>query len=772
MATQRTARTIAGPTSDLDKLADPIDRIAVMFAELGTELGVLGEQLRGPNAERATTNGESTTNTEGETVITGERSIQRGGHAAAPPDRPEPPGPAPGSRRARPAVPDRIPFPEATIRTGSAPVPGEPVDTSFAEPTQTPAAQAAGAAPHSGAVPAQQDRAHQDGGAPQGAHDRPGTAPHPRRAGSERPAANLASEHEFARYAASSPASARGQQPDGFLTWLNRPVGGGEQAPPPGCAMPPAPPLLPPKPPMLDRLANWTSRQGTRVLAWSGAAITLLGVVLLMVMAVQNGWIGPLGRVAGGAALGAVLLGSAFWVRHRSAVAGAFALAATGIAVLYLDVLAATALYDFLPAPAGLATALVLGVLGLWLADRWRSQALAVGVVLGCALCAPLLFGPVLREPPATALLTAFLVVLKIAATPVQVRRAWRGLTAASAVPAILAALVGDGHALVAGTPWPAACAALAVTAAGLALAVLTARRRPRDPLAIALLITAATPTLLAAPMLGRLPALGVLAFVAALHFAVWCAGRAGRLPGPLGIIAGGVGAATAFQATLLVAGGSGRSLSLLAEALLLALLAHRLRGKGLLLGSALFGAAGVLIALVSEVPPTLFLAFAAEPYLSGGTAAMISGLAAFLLIGASTTATTWSAIRLGVLARTPRAVLPAAVGLLYGGGGAVLTLSLLVAPGDTGFLAGHALITVSWMVLAFLSLLRGIHSVPARVAGFVLVGVALAKLLVFDLGALSGLVRVLVFLAAGLILLAGGTRYARLIAERDAREA
>ncbi|GAB2654078.1 hypothetical protein GCM10027271_10590 [Saccharopolyspora gloriosae] len=768
MATQRTARTIAGPASDLDKLADPIDRIAVMFAELGTELGVLGEQLRGPNAERATTTGEDTTNTEGDTVITGERSTSNGGPAAAPPDRPAPPGPAPGSRRTRPAVPDRIPLPEATIRTGSAPIPGEPVDTSFAEPTQTPAAQAAGAAPYSGPVPAQQDRAHQDGGAavaPQAAHALPGTAPHPRAPGSE----HLAAQRAFPQHAA---AAYPGPPPDGLLTWLNRPVGGGEQAPPPGPAMPPAPPLFPPKPPMLDRLANWTSRQGTRVLAWSGAAITLLGVVLLMVMAVQNGWIGPLGRVAGGAALGAVLLGSAFRVRHRSAVAGAFALAATGIAVLYLDVLAATALYGFLPAPAGLATALVLGALGLWLADRWRSQALAVGVVLGCALCAPLLFGPVLREPAATALLTAFLVVLKIAATPVQVRRSWRGLTAASAVPAIIAALVGDGHALVTGAPWPAACAALAVTATGLALAVITARRRPRDPLAIALLITAATPTLLAAPMLDRFAALGVLALVAALYSAVWCAGRAGGLPAALGVVAGGVGAATAFQATLLVAGGSGRSLSLLVEALLLALLAHRLRGRGLLLGAALFGAAGVLIALVSPAPPTLFLAFAAEPYASGGISAMLSGLAAFLLIGASTTATTWSAIGLGVLARTPRAVLPAAAGLLYGGGGAVLTLSLLVAPDRTGFLAGHALITVSWMVLAFLSLLRGIHSVPARVAGFVLVGVALAKLLVFDLAALSGLVRVLVFLAAGLILLAGGTRYARLIAERDAREA
>ncbi|WP_344930908.1 DUF2339 domain-containing protein [Saccharopolyspora gregorii] len=518
-------------------------------------------------------------------------------------------------------------------------------------------------------------------------------------------------------------------------------------------------------------MANWTARQGTRLLAWAGAAITLLGVVLLMVMAVQHGWIGPVGRTAGGAALGAVLLGCAFQVRRRStAAAGAFALAATGIAVLYLDVLAATALYEFLPAPAGLAAALVLALLGLWLADRWRSQALAVGVVLGCALCAPLLFGPVPAEPATTALLTGFLVVLKVAAMPVQVRRSWRGLTAASAVPAVLAAVVADGHALLAGDPWPATAAALAVTCAGVALAVVTARHRPRDPLAIALLVAAGAPTLLVAPLLDRWSALGVLVLVAAAQGAVWAGGLASAVPRVLGTVAGGMAALTAFQATLLVAGGSGRSLGLLAEAVLLALLAHRLRGRGLLLGAALFGTAGTLLALVAEVPPTSFLLFPAGPFAAGSTSAVLSGVVAFLLIGAAAASTTWSAVRLGVLAASPRAVLPAALGVLYGGSGAVLALSLLVVPGPAGFLAGHALITVSWLATALLALLRGIRSVSARVTGFVLVGAALAKLLLFDLAALSGLVRVLAFLAAGLLLLAGGTRYARLVGEREER--
>ena len=78
-------------------------------------------------------------------MSTGERTTPTGGVLAAPPDRPSPIG----SRRARPAAPDRIPL-LAAIRTGGAPIPGEPVDTSFAEPTQTPAAHAAGAAPSSG----------------------------------------------------------------------------------------------------------------------------------------------------------------------------------------------------------------------------------------------------------------------------------------------------------------------------------------------------------------------------------------------------------------------------------------------------------------------------------------------------------------------------------------------------------------------------------------------------------------------------------------------
>jgi uncharacterized membrane protein len=61
--------------------------------------------------------------------------------------------------------------------------------------------------------------------------------------------------------------------------------------------------------------------------------------------------------------------------------------------------------------------------------------------------------------------------------------------------------------------------------------------------------------------------------------------------------------------------------------------------------------------------------------------------------------------------------------------------------------------------------LLRGIGVLPLRVTGLVLVGAAVVKLVLFDLSTLDGLARVAAFLCAGLILLAAGTRYAKLVA-------
>ncbi len=149
------------------------------------------------------------------------------------------------------------------------------------------------------------------------------------------------------------------------------------QASPSTQALPLAPPWA--SAPSALRKPGLLEREGvgSRLLAWVGSAITLLGVLLLLVLAAQRGWFGPAPRVLGGAALGLTLIGIGVVVHRRPAGrAGGVVLAATGVAALYLDTVAATVLYGYLPSWAGLTVGLLVAGAGLALADRWRAEPL------------------------------------------------------------------------------------------------------------------------------------------------------------------------------------------------------------------------------------------------------------------------------------------------------------------------------------------------------------------------------------------------------------
>ena len=170
---------------------------------------------------------------------------------------------------------------------------------------------------------------------------------------------------------------------------------------------------------------------GARLLAWTGGAVTLLGVVLLLALAASRGWFTPPARVAFGAVLGAGLVGLGMWLHRReSARAGALALVATGFATLYLVDAAATAIFDYLPALPALLLALVIAGAGLGLADRWRTQLLAGGVVVGAAVLAPALADG--------RLLVALVLVLQLAALLVVLRRRWAVLMLLAAAGPVL----------------------------------------------------------------------------------------------------------------------------------------------------------------------------------------------------------------------------------------------------------------------------------------------------------------------------------------------
>ncbi|MEW2508107.1 DUF2339 domain-containing protein [Amycolatopsis sp. NPDC047767] len=501
-------------------------------------------------------------------------------------------------------------------------------------------------------------------------------------------------------------------------------------------------PTYTPQPTLSERLGK--EGAGSRLLAWVGGAVTLLGVVLLLVLAVQRGWLGPLPRVLVGAVFGAALVGAGAWLHRKPAArTGAFALAATGIATLYLDAIAATSLYEFLPVPAGLAVGLVTAVGGLLLAVMWNSPLLASSVVVACGVCAPVITQGFTPE------LVTFLLIIQISTVPVQLRRSWWSLSLTSAIPPLTASLIGT----VLHTQNTGVAVATGFVSAAISLIML--RRRENDPTLLAVLAVAPLPVLAAAMVLPKTQAALLAGAVAVVLVAKWpfVRGQAGTVAGVAGLVA-------ALQATVTEFDGGA---VLLGEALALAFAARYTKNRFVLGGSLAFAVIGGLVAIVVDVPPAILVVPRAHT-----TADLLAALAAAALMLGAAIALTWAAVRLETL--NPSKLLPwlpGGLAALYGAAGLVLCAALLAVPGRSGFLLGHALITVSWTVAALVLLLRGIAVVALRVVGLVLVAAAVAKLVLFDLAALDGLARVGAFLGAGLVLLLAGSRYARMVASR-----
>ncbi|GGU20468.1 DUF2339 domain-containing protein [Lentzea flava] len=551
-------------------------------------------------------------------------------------------------------------------------------------------------------------------------------------------------------------------------------------APPPVAAPPvavPAPPVVPPPPvqqqwPQPPPQQPWAPPQpreslfeklgkdgaGSKLLAWVGGAITVLGFVLLLILAIQRGWLGPLPRVIGGAVFSGALVGIGIWLhRNPAGRTGAFALAATGFAGLYLDVIAATSLYEYLPPPVGLVVGLGVAATGVVLALRWDSQTLAVGVVAACAICAPIL------TEGFTVLLVGFLLVLKMASTPVQIQRNWPGLAIAGGFPPIIASLFTTANAIPRDYEWTVVGVAAATTVVGITVALLTIRKRPDDIVAVALVAGSALPALFATTLLED-PANSVLAgAVAAVLLAIW---MVPDLPRSFTTAAGATGMLALFQTTVIALDGNVRTAIVLAEAVLLAFLAARLDKRSALVGSIVFGAVGFLMAVGQAVPITWLVE---EPrYVTVGSGDYAAGLVTALVLGVFAATAPWAALKMQVLrepAKHPVPWIAAGLVLLYGAAGAVLCAALLVSPDESGFLFGHSVVTVSWTIAALFLLVKGINNKALRISGLILVGAAVIKLVTFDLAALDGVARVLAFLGAGLVLLTAGTRYAKLVA-------
>ena len=530
-------------------------------------------------------------------------------------------------------------------------------------------------------------------------------------------------------------------------------------APPPRYSPPPAAPKAP-RPP---RDASWIGK----VLAVAGVAVTLIGVVLLLVLAAQAGILRPEIRVGAGALLAGalVVVGTRLNARPGGRV-GAIALAATGIAAAYMDVIAVTTIYGWVPAPIGLVIAAVIGGGGLMLARRWDSQHLGLLVLVPLIVLAPIVTDGI------TMLLIAFMLAISAASLLVQLGKDWVWLHAARITAptfplliALVAAHIGDGNAA-----WLAGGCAIAAALAIVGALVLLPSTRNRVAMAL-LTIAGVFPVLCTSVALAPAVAALMAAGLAAALLAVVLVGD--RLPGVSKVVRqiwSATSAVSALIAVTVAFDGEIAAPVLLAMTVVIAVAGRR--DAIARLAAIAFGVIGGLLYL-SYAPPTSLVR---ATLLS--TPDSVAILVSSILLIAAMLAIIWSWIGRSVLDTDAVRVLLAclAVVVVYSVTVFTVTAGVMAGGESGGFFAGHMAATICWIAMAATLFVyaarrtRDDRSLPIA-GGLALVAGSMAKLFLFDLGTLDGMFRVAVFIVVGLVLLGMGAGYARLLAQQDQQE-
>lgn len=163
---------------------------------------------------------------------------------------------------------------------------------------------------------------------------------------------------------------------------------------------------------------------GGRVLAWVGGVAILLGIVFLLGIAIDRGWIDEPTRTILGLLGSTSLLLAGVWLYERKGrTEAALAAVASGLSGLYTTVLVGTQIYGLIPAEIGLAGAGLVGIVGMALAVRWKSMIVAAIGILG-ALLAPVMVGT-----GTSGLSLAFMAIALAAAVGVLLWQRWNELS-------------------------------------------------------------------------------------------------------------------------------------------------------------------------------------------------------------------------------------------------------------------------------------------------------------------------------------------------------
>jgi uncharacterized membrane protein len=170
------------------------------------------------------------------------------------------------------------------------------------------------------------------------------------------------------------------------------------------------------------------SRIGSQWFNRIGILAVLIGMAWFLKLAIDNHWIGPLGRVLIGLVAGAGLIAWSERFRNRGYAAFSYSLKAIGSGTLYLSLWAAFSLFHLLPASAAFAAMIVVTAFNGLMAWVQDAELLALYAIVG-GLSTPLLLST--GENHEVALLS-YLLLMDVAVLVLVALRPWSRLLFAS----------------------------------------------------------------------------------------------------------------------------------------------------------------------------------------------------------------------------------------------------------------------------------------------------------------------------------------------------
>ncbi len=172
---------------------------------------------------------------------------------------------------------------------------------------------------------------------------------------------------------------------------------------------------------------------GGNWLARIGVVAIVIGTAFFLKLAFDNNWIGETGRVALGIATGLAFLGAGERWRARYPVYSQ-ALVGGGVALTYLTIFAAYAIFGLIPMYPGVGLLALVSVASATLAIRHESMALAVIGILG-AFIAPFVAGSLtdsygqVNDIGPSFQLMAYIIVVDVSVLALSTFRNWRWFT-------------------------------------------------------------------------------------------------------------------------------------------------------------------------------------------------------------------------------------------------------------------------------------------------------------------------------------------------------